>query len=108
MLNQERELGQLQRSLEEARLEAAEERRRREEAASEVKKLEAEVRRAEQEAEQLRGRGQEEEPGMDRLREHNEKLTAENFEYAVENVSINSYHIIVILLEQSCSTPTRC
>ena len=91
MLNQERELGQLQRSLEEARLEAAEERRRREEAASEVKQLEAEVRRAEQEAEQLR-RGKEEEPGMDRLREHNEKLTAENFEYAVENVSINSNH----------------
>ena len=91
MLNQERELGQLQRSLEEARLEVAEERRRREEAASEVKKLEAEVRRAEQEAEQLR-RGKEEEPGMDRLREHNEKMTAENFEYAVENVSINSNH----------------
>ena len=107
MLNQERELGQLQRSLEEARLEAAEERRRREEAASEVKKLEAEVRRAELEAEQLR-RGKEEEPGMDRLREHNEKLTAENFEYAVENVSINIYAIIVILLEQSCSTSTRC
>ena len=70
-----------------------------------MKKLEAEVRRAEQEAEQLR-RGKEEEPGMDRLREHNEKLTAENFEYAVENVSISNS--IVILLEQSCSTSTRC
>ena len=57
-----------------------------------MKQLQAEVRRAEQEAEQLRRRGQEEEPGMDRLREHNEKLTAENFEYAVENVSINIYH----------------
>ena len=71
-----------------------------------MKQLEAEVRRAEQEAEQLRGRGQEEEPGMDRLREHNEKLTAENFEYAVENVSISNS--IIILLEQSCSTSTRC
>ena len=91
MLNQERELGQLQRSLEEARLEAAEEGRRREEAASEVKQLEAEVRRLQLEAEQLR-RGPEEEPGVERLREHNEKLTAENFEYAVENVSNNSYH----------------
>ena len=59
---------------------------------AQIKMLKAELRRTEDEIREMRQNQETEVRGsnvdMTKLREQNEKISAENFEYAVENVSI--------------------
>ena len=92
MTSQERDLSRLQGSLKEVRGDLESERRLVAAGESQIKMLKAELRRTEEEIRTIRqvqeteGRGSN--ADMVKLREQNEKISAENFEYAVENVSI--------------------
>ena len=92
MTTQERDLSRLQGSLKEVREDLEAERRLVEAGEAQIKMLKAELRRTEEEIRQIRQNQETEARGsnadMGKLREQNEKISAENFEYAVENVSI--------------------
>ena len=92
MTTQERDLSRLQGSLKEVREDLEAERRLVEAGEAQIKMLKAELRRTEEEIREIRQNQESEVRGsnvdMTRLREQNEKISAENFEYAVENVSI--------------------
>ena len=92
MTTQERDLSRLQGSLKEVREDLEAERRLVEAGEAQIKMLKAELRRTEEEIREIRQNQETEVRGsnvdMGRLREQNEKISAENFEYAVENVSI--------------------
>ena len=91
MTTQERDLSRLQGSLKEAREELEAERRLVEAGEAQIKMLKVELRRTEEEIRDMRQSQETEARGgntdMGKLREQNEKISAENFEYAVENVS---------------------
>ena len=92
MTTQERDLSRLQGSLKEVREDLEAERRLVEAGEAQIKMLKAELRRTEEEIREIRQNQECEVRGsnvdMGKLREQNEKISAENFEYAVENVSI--------------------
>lgn len=89
MTSQERDLSRLQGSLKEVREDLESERRLVAAGEAQIKMLKAELRRTEEEIRDIRqsqeteGRGSN--ADMGKLREQNEKISAENFEYAVEN-----------------------
>ena len=92
MTTQERDLSRLQGSLKEVREDLEAERRLVEAGEAQIKMLKAELRRTEEEIREIRQNKETKVRGsnvdMTKLREQNEKISAENFEYAVENVSI--------------------
>ena len=92
MTTQERDLSRLQGSLKEVREDLEAEHRLVEAGEAQIKMLKAELRRTEEEIREMRQNQESEARGsnvdMGKLREQNEKISAENFEYAVENVSI--------------------
>ena len=94
MTTQERDLSRLQGSLKEVKEELESERRLVEAGEAQIKMLKMELRRTEEEIRDMRKSQETEVRGsnsdMGKLREQNEKISAENFEYAVENVS-NDY-----------------
>ena len=91
MTTQERDLSRLQGSLKEVKEELMSERRLVEAGEAQIKMLKVELRRTEEEIREMRHSQETEVRGsnsdMGKLREQNEKISAENFEYAVENVS---------------------
>ena len=92
MTSQDRDLSRLQISLKEVRGDLESERRLVAAGEAQIKMLKAELRRTEEEIRTIRQSQETEDRGsnadMVKLREQNEKISAENFEYAVENVSI--------------------
>ena len=92
MTSQDRDLSRLQSSLKEVRGDLESERRLVAAGEAQIKMLKAELRRTEEEIRTIRQSQETEDRGsnadMVKLREQNEKISAENFEYAVENVSI--------------------
>ena len=86
LTNQEKDLNRLQKLLHIAQTDLEQERRLKEAGDSQIRMLTTELRRTEEEIKDIRLDAQENEK-MKKIREQNEKLTAENFEYAVENVS---------------------
>ena len=86
LTNQEKDLNRLQKLLHIAQTDLEQERRLKEAGDSQIRMLTTELRRTEDEIKDIRLDAQENEK-MKKIREQNEKLTAENFEYAVENVS---------------------
>ena len=91
MSTQERDLSRLQISLNETRKELESERRQVEAGEAQIRMLKVELRRTEEEIMGIRQSKETVDSGskadLGKLREQNEKLSAENFEYAVENVS---------------------
>ena len=91
MTTQERDLSRLQGSLKEVKEELESERRLVEAGEAQIKMLKMELRRTEEEIRDMRKSQETEVRGsnsdMGKLRGQNEKISAENFEYAVENVS---------------------
>ena len=93
LANQEKDIGRLQRNLKFTQSELEEERRLREAAESQVRMMSVELRRTEEEMKKTK----KDTHGDDSLKIKNEKLGAENFEYAVENVSFIKSHIVLNL-----------